>query len=996
MPVEPVIELQLSALTFLNAQLLTLQTEPLAFPAPFSEGSYQFVVDHVEFGAGSFAASIPAEKFIYYNQPYTGITSTPITAARVQISQLVTVVVVSVQDVEANPNGAPQQPVPFNVTMVLGVDYVVQGYDTDVMTISVDNVIPGALPTLPPGVDPDKVKEQLKDFLLSAPAQSVSLGLAKVAETSSSSSSTSSGGSLNGSGLVANQNPGIGTNPSFVLNAGVAVSSDLQRIVFRLEFGVGDSTDPASWKTFYGGNFTDRLLDSAGKERSLAVYESSAVLESTTSATIYGGLIKSQNKTESDPVHMDVTTGVSTNYSDNAGVASLTSQFSGDLHTPACTVHIDVTVSSTMSIVQTNTVTVDSNYTWNSDTDACTVIAGILGATIGIFTNFIFPLSDMLIEPVFFSIAGMAAVLVAKNVVSPPAQTSDSCNQVSDTHIVCNHKLDVANSPLGNLALNAVVAQNDGISLVGDFNPIPVGVPQISTTIETEFTWYGPSISCGQISGQEVNNYEKNPKAYSRLKASASVTALTPAPIFFISAGIVNDPLNVFSVNGPAAGTQAPFELTVDVPYPGDQFFTAPYGCQILVQTTGGTRLISLPAPPPLSQLQVEELAAQIAGQVIFCQKLVDQWWLYFHQYNPVWGVDPSIGENAVEHGYEVEITGLNAGEVATLVGARNQLLQTGIAQAGASLRLSAVVAPGGEGELGILRGEPGANTPAPPALAPSINIAESKGALPIAPAARGIAVKEQLIIRAGTIQLTRPGRSVAAAYLGNVPKAMVITDSGVLSFDLSNVAAPASSDSWTVPGIRGVLVQPQAPLVYGEDGLALLAANGIVVPVGGCGCSEEPGYHDCTVAGGYVYAVSSRGLEVFSARLRLRHIVPLEHARSIARIGNKLVIGGKKGYGVFHLGDPVQPEFGHHHAIGSIAQLVVPPGSSGHQLLILPYEGSAQLVDFAGHGEPKLVATFAVLPWYVGAARIGNYLLRPSADRLSVSVSYFGNSATI
>ncbi len=995
MPVEPLIELQLSAQTFVNAQLLTLQTQQLAFPAPFSIGGYQFVVDHVEFGAGSFSAPVPAEKFIYYNQPFSGITSTPITATRPQISQAVTIVVVSIQDVENNPNGVPQHPIRFNVTMVLGVDYIIQGFDTDVMTISVDKVVPGPLPPLPPGVDPNQVNQQLISFLSSASAQTVNLGLAKVAETGSSTSTSGGGGSLNGRGLVANQNPGIGTNPSFVLNAGVAVSSDLKRIAFRLEFGVGDQTDPATWQGFYAGNFIDRLLDGAGKERSLAVFESSAVIENTTNATIQSGLVDSQAKHENDPVHLDVTSGVSTNYSNNAGVATLTSQFGGDLHTPACTVHIDVTITSTMSIVQTNTVTVDTNYSWNSDTNACTVVAGLLGGAIGIFTNFIFPLSDMLIEPVFFSIAGMSAVLIARNVVTPPSNTPSSCNQLSDTHIVCNQKLNVANSPLGNLSLNAVIAQTDGISLVGDFNPIPVGSAQVSTAIEGEFTWYGPSISCGEISGREVPDFLKNPKASARLKARTSVTAQTAAPVYFISASVVNDPLNVYSVTAPAYGTQAPFEITLDIPYPGDQFFTAPYACQILVQTTGGTRLIFLPSPAPLSQLLIDALAAQIAGQVLWCQKMVDQWWLFFHQYNPVWGVDPSIGENAVEHGYEVEISGLNVGELATLLGARNELLQTGIAQAGASLRLSAVVSPSGDGELGILRGEPGATNPAPPAP-PRINIAEDKVALTVAPASRGIAVKQQLIIRAGTIQLTQPCRSLAAAYLGNAAKAVVITDDRVLTFDLSNLALPASSDSWSVPGVRGVLVQPQALLAYGQDGLALLAANGIAVPVGGCCCAEQPEYYDVASAGGYIYAISSRGLEVFSSRMRLRHIVPLEHARTIAYIGNKLVIGGKKGYAVFHLGDPARPEFGHHHAIGAISKLVVPPGSSGHQLLVVLYEGHSQLLDFAGHGEPRLAATFPVLPWYVGAARIQNLLLRVAPDRLSVVLSYFGTSTLV
>ncbi len=214
MPVEPVIELQLSAQTFLNAQLLTLQTEQLSFPAPFSISGYQFVVDHVEFGASSFSSPAPVNKFIYYNQLYTGITSTPISATRPQISQAVTIVVVSLQDVEANPNGVPQHPIRFNVTMVLGVDYIVQGYDTDVMTVSVDHVVPGPLPTLPAGVDPNQVNQQLIAFLSSASAQSINLGLAKVAETDTGTSTSSGGGSLNGRGSSPTKTPASAPTPA--------------------------------------------------------------------------------------------------------------------------------------------------------------------------------------------------------------------------------------------------------------------------------------------------------------------------------------------------------------------------------------------------------------------------------------------------------------------------------------------------------------------------------------------------------------------------------------------------------------------------------------------------------------------------------------------------------------------------------------------------------------------------------------------------------------
>jgi hypothetical protein len=141
------------------------------------------------------------------------------------------------------------------------------------------------------------------------------------------------------------------------------------------------------------------------------------------------------------------------------------------------------------------------------------------------------------------------------------------------------------------------------------------------------------------------------------------------------------------------------------------------------------------------------------------------------------------------------------------------------------------------------------------------------------------------------------------------------------------------------------------------------------------------------------VVRCSGRWLDVLSRRLQRRSVVRLEHSRSLAAVGNKLVAGGKKGLTIFHLGDPSHPEAGEFHEMGSVADLVVPPGSSGHQLLVVTYEGHSQLLDFAGHGQPKLVATFPVKPWYVGAARLRNLTLRLSADRTAVVMSYPGKS---
>ena len=679
MTLQPLVELQIQTPVFLAAQLLNLQTQDLSFPAPFAEGGSLFVVDHVEFGQNTLLNTTPSQKLVYYNEALYGLVSQEVNGFRPQISQPITVFVVSLDDVEAHPNGAPANPVGIGATMILGLDYFMAGGGVDVLSITVDRVDVAPLPPLPPGVDPNDVKNRFLSFVQSFGGQQLPLNLA-------------------------NSVAGSGTN---IINTGMAVSADLQRIAFRQEIGGGIEGDPSIWQAFYSGDFDDRLQDSSSQDQPFGVFESAAVLENAAVLQISNGLYEqaADQAKNPQPVYFQLVTGIGSSFSVNGGTPTITTSFSGNLNTPACSVWTDVTVVSGLSMNQPNTLTIDTNYSWNTDTTACTVLAGALGTALGIFADFIVPMGALIVEPFLFGVSGIAAVLVAKNVAAPPPFSVDNCQQVSDTHLVCTQSISVQNSPLGSVSMNTLEPQQDGVAILGNLLPIPVGNPQLVISVESDFVWQAPRISCGEISGNEVTDFRRDPQNYVSLIANASITAQGLAPIFLISASVINDPLNVFTPYLTVQGTQAPIELTVNLNYPGAQYFANPYPCQILVLTTGGARLISIPAPQPLTELTIDALAAQIAGQVLFCQKMVDQWWNVFHRYNPVWSVDPGIGENAVEHGYEVEISGLRPGETATLVGEGGQVLQTGVAQAGATLRLNAIVSPAGAGEIGIVRG---------------------------------------------------------------------------------------------------------------------------------------------------------------------------------------------------------------------------------------------------------------------------------------------------
>lgn len=152
MTLQPLVELQIQTPVFLAAQLLNLQTQDLSFPAPFAEGGSLFVVDHVEFGQNSLLNTTPSQKLVYFNEAVYGFVSQEVNGFRPQISQPITVFVVSLDDVEAHPNGAPANPVGINATMILGLDYFMAGGGVDVLSITVDRVDVAPLPPLPPGL----------------------------------------------------------------------------------------------------------------------------------------------------------------------------------------------------------------------------------------------------------------------------------------------------------------------------------------------------------------------------------------------------------------------------------------------------------------------------------------------------------------------------------------------------------------------------------------------------------------------------------------------------------------------------------------------------------------------------------------------------------------------------------------------------------------------------------------------------------------------------
>lgn len=220
MSTQPLVELQISAPAFLNAQLLGLQTRKLNFPGPIQIGEVQLVVDHVEFGTNRLDHSVPVDEFVYHVELLYGKVSDRVNGRKVLIVQPITVYVADLADALSHPNQAPAQLIPIQATVYVRLLYGVDAFGQDQFQSAFDHLDVDPLPPLPPGIDGAALQQQFEAFAGKlVPGTSTTLGLA---------------GKATGAESAVN-----------IINTGISVDSDLTRIALRQELGDGSPQDPA-------------------------------------------------------------------------------------------------------------------------------------------------------------------------------------------------------------------------------------------------------------------------------------------------------------------------------------------------------------------------------------------------------------------------------------------------------------------------------------------------------------------------------------------------------------------------------------------------------------------------------------------------------------------------------------------------------------------------------------------------------------------------------
>jgi hypothetical protein len=919
-----IFEVQMTAESFLAAQLNILRSRRICAPPPQPFGPLLVQVQRIEFGANSLRHNVEA-LFSVFTEEALGAGET-VEGLKVQIVQPIVIHLAELGDILSRPNLPPSQTVALPCTVILDLDYYPLTGEC-YMALRYAGVEWGVPPPVPPGVDAEALKAEVAKLLSSAVASpaipfTFAIPLA--------------GGGINR-----------------IDNAGVTVDRALQRVVFRAERGGATPNATVRWQNFYNGFVADRLPP--GRNWGLFIEDKN--LESSFQTMIWSAVDKGA------PAELDLIS-VGCVYSNAGGKANLdtTLYANFDLPDPLGIEYIEPVIHSEFSAQSgmTNTLVIDIHMP-----DLKQVVRGIVAKYFpGLLEYLMWPM------PQIFRAVGESEV----EDVDLPDVPLPACTQVTELHTRCSHSVNSPGTEGIQFRFDTLVALQDGLLLTG-----PLVIPALAAgALDVSFLpfeWAAPPVSCGATSMATIAWFSQNGKEASRAVASIFVNTNGTAPAFLCGHEVRDDPLGVFAgAQIEADSEELPARITIRVPRPKLAYRNNPYPLRLLVRTTAGTRLVEIPPVPALTDVDLERLLAEMLGRLGLCYVRIAPWFKYPHGFNPKWHVDPPW-EGRVDHRWVVRINGLAPGESASLADERGRPLATVFGREGRIAAIDIIVPSAMSDGLTLLRhGESLQGEPPRSRFDPERALAELE--------ARGVEIVQQLVRHLARVPaggtLRRLGRSTAMVRRG----AWLVVEDQVALLDLADPGRPRRAGTWRLEGVRTAFDSAAGAVAVTEDGLWRLGEAGRFSPLARMG--DGPGIVDSAPAGrGLIHLLTRETLELRDLDGRVVDRIGHEGGRSLLRLGRRLAVAGARGIQLF---EPGEGRLGRPLARADVRATSVHLAADGDadSLLALRDDGSAVSLGLEGEALHE-TATFAAGARTAGTLRIGRLLLRPGPAHVEI-----------
>ncbi len=925
------VEFQVSATSLLNAQKTAIQAMKLCTPAPITVGPVEIFIDRIEFGDNALRHSKPVNYTVSYQQP-GGVDSPSVIEVpgfQTQIAQPVTVYVGAFDNLLAHPNGTPDVIVPFQLTFVTDIDLTSSGL-TCWLRLGSTQVELGPLPFIPPNFSPQNIP--------------LPVSAAQLAQAVNQQLSTLVPDRVFAIDIASELPIKANFNPVPVTNAGATVDSQLQRLALRLEINPPALNPDVPWRDFYNGILDDHLT---GADFSLFVGGDyiAEVIKTLVWEAVSGSL----------PDQLELF--IDATYSNAGGRATITADVLGIYHLVGDFIKLEANphIPITFSVPAQDYVAVDVGIPNIQD---------LIDRLEHLMPSWTGPIGDFVQGLINSALSGITL-----------PDLPQECNWSSD-NLHCEKYVTLPSvPPVIAPVITGLLALDTGFALTGSFRARTFTLGTLEVNV-TPYQFVAPSFSCSGAGPELVAAFADDPSAYDILYAEIAISYSGTIPVYLCSATALNDPLGVFPASAitPDSATNG-LDIAVHPPVPPANYYTKPYPCDLLVRTTAGARLLSIPAPPLVTQADIDRLTAVMVEKLGNCEKLIDPWFLGQIRYNPKWIVDPMSSEGIL-HLWQIAVRGLGEGEAVTLLDSAGKALVTAAARANTAVEVSALLAPAGDDELTIVHE---AVRPADAAVG--------------AAADRAIVIGQQAVRQVGNVLLDQPCLELHAAPVLGRRCVLAVINGAIAAFDLTNPQFPVRAGVWRRPGLRGARPWRQSVLLFGDEGLDAIDLTGQSIVVSER-CETE-GILDAAVTPGWVFAISEEGLRIYDSQLCRVGAMPIEGAHAIASISGKLVVAGHKGLALYDISQPRHPRLEETSSPSKVQRLERPMGAGPGIVLATLDDGSLQSLRLDAHSI-EATATFPQRPWFAGSVHLGAALVRFTPGGSSLEFSRLGTIRTL
>lgn len=568
-----------------------------------------------------------------------------------------------------------------------------------------------------------------------------------------------------------------------------------------------------------------------------------------------------------------------------------------------------------------------------------------------------------------------------------------------ETHAWREEKLNLPNSPsFGRMTLRGthpvedhVTLKASGLYLYGGLETFSPPQPELENPRLDPFCW-GKAGRCSRriAASTQFRLYTVNPQHWALLHVC--------------EVRVLDDPLGVFKVEVTRELHGMPdVKVSVDFWAMNGGYWKSPYPCRLMVKTSGGVRILTLPPLPALTEEQFQSL--HLGAQLEY----VNDCYLPRHRLfeELEWPIEVLIEQPGLHH-WQVRAVGLHPGEQVQLVDERGATVARFTVSRHGMLTVNA---------LGVLRGSEQApifklrrtqaaapamlarSLPMPPASDPNdagagtvrqmmqystrpicgpsgagsfeemVKIRGIKFADLVAQhrhSSREVIIRQALLEERRHIPLAGECLSLSLDSAEGWSRLVVVTQGMVEAYDISDTTAPRRAGAWRAEGVRGSIAFGERLLLWGDRGIWVAGEQPPAAPrFSRC---DENAVRGAAVAGGKLYVLRAGEIRVHGPELCEQGRHPCQ-ATQIAAAGGQIILADAEGLRVLD-SDRCSQEPPVFHPVRGVTRLEAPAIPLRNAVYARTAEGG---LYFTPSGE--CLAEYEGGAWTEGFVRAGRLL---------------------